>query len=201
MLLLRPRLRVVHATLGRVEVNQLPGDRPVQDLPERLRRRDAAAFGQARPPRAHLLGPQIDQPQLAEHARRLRDQPAQLRDRRRLGLVTSRYSSTRSRSVSVAARRPGRIRASVCRSASCASARVANPPTWGRFDPRPSTAVAVRPHRVAVPAIPLQLEHLAPATPSRHLLESTERDEDPRATTRPLLSTRGVAFGRASWSA
>jgi hypothetical protein len=64
---------------------------------------------------------------------------------RSLAIVTgsawckSRYSSTSSASVIVVRPRLGPIRSSTLRSAFCASAWLANPPTCGRADPRPSS--------------------------------------------------------------
>ena len=70
-----------HSTLGRVLLDQLPGDRPVQHLPQRLRRLEAVPFGNGEPPREDLLGRKLGKPHVTQLGGRLPKQPAQLRDR------------------------------------------------------------------------------------------------------------------------
>ena len=86
-LLLRPPRRVGDAQLGRVVVEQSPGDRAVENLPERLRRLEAMPLRDAQPPRVHVPRRQIRQPLLAELRGRFAEQPAQLRDRHRRRLM------------------------------------------------------------------------------------------------------------------
>ena len=79
--------RIRHASFRRIDVDQLPGDGSVQHL--RLGSCVAAkrcpllasCAKRRSPPSADLLRAQIDEPDRAEHGRRLRQQPAQLLDR------------------------------------------------------------------------------------------------------------------------
>jgi len=84
---LRTPLRVRNTEFGRVVVDQTPGDGTVQDLAKRLRRLIAVALGNRQPPRVHVLRRELRESLLAEHAGGLPEQPAQLRDRHRRGLV------------------------------------------------------------------------------------------------------------------
>jgi hypothetical protein len=130
---LRPRIerpllpaaaaRVRHATLGRVLVGQLPGNRPIQYLPQRLGRLEAMPFRNREPPRADLLRRELGKARLTQLGGRLPEQPAELRDRDPLTIM----------------RRSGRSRASLFRSALCASALLLNPPTCSLAEPRPAT--------------------------------------------------------------
>jgi hypothetical protein len=78
---------IANAALGRIEVDQSPVDRPVQNLAQRLSRLEAMSFGDAQPPRIDIHGRQIRDALAAEHRGRLAEQPAQLRDRHRRCLV------------------------------------------------------------------------------------------------------------------
>ena len=94
---LRPRIerpllpaaaaRVRHATLGRVLVDQLPGNRPIQYLPERLGRLEAMPFRNREPPRADLLRRELRETHLTQLGGRLPEQPAELRDRNPLTIM------------------------------------------------------------------------------------------------------------------
>jgi hypothetical protein len=79
--------RIRHAPLGRIDVDQLPGNGAVEHLPQRLRRFEAMPLRQRPAPGADLLGAQINEPHLTERERRLGKQPAQLRNRRRRRLM------------------------------------------------------------------------------------------------------------------
>src|SRR5437867_11810013 len=47
--------RIRHPTLGRVLVDQIPGNRPIQHLPQRLRRLEAMPLRNRQPPRTDPL--------------------------------------------------------------------------------------------------------------------------------------------------
>lgn len=86
-LLLRPPLRVRNTALRRVVVEQPPGDRAVEDLPQRLRRLETMSLWDRQAPRVDVLRRQVCDALLAERSRRFAEQPAQLRDRHRLSLM------------------------------------------------------------------------------------------------------------------
>jgi hypothetical protein len=66
--------------LGRVLVDQLPGDGPIQHLPERLGRFEAMPFRNSKPPGTNLLGRELNEPHVTEFGGGLPEQPAELRD-------------------------------------------------------------------------------------------------------------------------
>jgi hypothetical protein len=86
-LLLRPSCRVGDAELGRVVVEQSPADGAVENLPEGLCRLEAMPLRNAEPPPIHISRRQIRLSLLPQHPGRLREQPAQLRDRHRRRLM------------------------------------------------------------------------------------------------------------------
>src|SRR5215207_3948182 len=79
--------RIVDTGPGRIRVEDPPSNSPAQDLAQRLGRLEAMPLRQRRPPRADLVRSQLDDAPVAERARRLRQQPAQLRDRARCRLM------------------------------------------------------------------------------------------------------------------
>lgn len=70
--------RIRHATLGGVLVDQLPGDRPVQHLPQRLGCLEAVPLRHAEPPRTVCSG---ESSARRTSPSRLPEQPAELRHR------------------------------------------------------------------------------------------------------------------------
>ena len=72
-----------HAALGRVLVDQLPRNRPIQHLPQRLGRLEAVPFGNGKPPRTDLLRRELGKAHITQVGGRLPEQPAELRDRDR----------------------------------------------------------------------------------------------------------------------
>lgn len=164
-----PPERVRHASLGRVVVEQLPGDSPVEHLSKRLRRLVAMTFRDRHPPFAHLLRRELDQPDIAKRGRRLAQQPAQLRHRHWLTWMRQqilldeldqrqgRRPSARTEPVERLAKRPLRLR----------SAR--EPTDLPSAGTAALQAVPIGPQWLAVRAVRLQLEHLSLAAPSLHL--------------------------------
>ena len=63
--------RVRYSTPGRVVVDQLPRNRPIQHLPERLRRLEAVPFRNREPPRADLLRRELDKAHITQPGGRL----------------------------------------------------------------------------------------------------------------------------------
>lgn len=157
-----PAARVVDAGLGRIGVDDLPGDGAVQHLSERLGGLEPMPLRQRRPPRADLLRPEVDNAALAERGRRLRQQPAQLRDRPRCRLMLRQVlrDQLAERDVTkppVAAAKP--LERDV-QGLHCFALTRESADLWPR---RATTveAVAVRPERPAIRAAHLQLEHLS----------------------------------------
>jgi hypothetical protein len=123
---------------ARVTVDQLPGDRSVEYLPQSLRRLEPMPLRQCPAPRADLVRTQVDEPHLAERESRLREQPAQLFVRRRrclmhiqvlLHQLGERYLPAATKPVERTPKRPLRL----------GTRREPTPPTCGRFERRPLT--------------------------------------------------------------
>jgi hypothetical protein len=72
--------RIRYSTLGRVVVDQLPRNRPIQHLPERLGRLEAVPFRNSEPPPTDLLRRELGKAHF-QLGGRLPEQPAELRDR------------------------------------------------------------------------------------------------------------------------
>jgi hypothetical protein len=106
--------RVGHPALGRVLVDQLPRDRPIQYLPQCLRRFEAMPLRNRQPPRTHLLGRELDETHSTQFGGRLPEQPAQLRDSDAFTLMRVQvFRDPLAESVSVAERPPGTSRATL----------------------------------------------------------------------------------------
>lgn len=100
-------------TLRGVVVDQLPGDRSVQHLPQGLRRFEPMSFGNREPPREDLLRRELRKTYFAQRGGRLPEQPAELRDRDAFTLMRVQVLSDPFASVRVPARPPGKSRASL----------------------------------------------------------------------------------------
>jgi hypothetical protein len=68
--------RIRHPALGRVVVDQLPRNRPVQHLPERLGRFEAMPFRNGKPPRTDVLRRELSKAHFTQLGGRLPEQPA-----------------------------------------------------------------------------------------------------------------------------
>src|SRR5439155_10079964 len=142
---LRPRIErallpaapggIRHPALGRVVVDQLPGNRPIQHLPERLGRFEAVPFRNSKPPRTDLLRRELGKAHFTQLGGRLTEQPAKLRDRDAFTRMRVQVLLDPLADVIVTERPPGKSRASLFWSALCASALVPNPPTWSLAEP------------------------------------------------------------------
>ena len=76
-----------HPALGRVVVGQLPRNRPIQHLPERLGRFEAVPFRDSKPPGTDVLRRELSKAHITQANGRLPEQPAELRDRDALTLM------------------------------------------------------------------------------------------------------------------
>jgi hypothetical protein len=82
-LLGRAPLRILHAQLRRIDVEQPPDDSALQHLPQRLGRLEAISGPDRHPPGGDLMRFQFVEPTLAERGDGVREQPAQLLERDR----------------------------------------------------------------------------------------------------------------------
>ena len=139
--LLRSPQRVRNTPLRRVGVEQPPGDGTAEHLPQRLRRLEAVPFRDRQTPRVHVLRREIREPLSPRAcAVALPEQPAQLRDRHRLRLmhlqVLLDQLAERHRRRRV---RRARADRAPSQAPSVPQRELANPPTCGRTEPRPSS--------------------------------------------------------------
>jgi len=117
---------------------------------------------QRRPPRADLLRLQVDDAAVAERGRRLRQQPAQLRERARLRLMLreillGQLAQRHLPKPPVAAIQP--LERDLQRLQRLALTR--EPAHLGPCRATTVDAIAIRPRRLAISASRLQLEHLS----------------------------------------
>jgi hypothetical protein len=154
--------RVVDAGLGRIGVDDLPGDGAVQHLSERLGGLEAMSLGQRGTPGADLIRPEVHNAALAERARRLRQQPAQLRDRPRCCLMLRQVlrDQLAQRDLTKPPVATAKPLERDLHSLHCFALTRESADLWPC---RATTveAVAVRPPRLAIHAARLQLEHVS----------------------------------------
>src|SRR5262245_13909959 len=167
------------ALLGRVLLDQLPRHRPIQHLPQRLRRLEAMPLRNLEAPRTHLLCRELDKTRSTQLRGRLPEQPAQLRDgdaftlMRRQVLLDPLPERDRRRTAAghepgqLVLKRPLRLRPT------------AEPAHLQSCRPATGDPIPVCPQRLPIRGARLQLEHL---TLLIHF-------ESPRSTTRPRNHT------------
>jgi hypothetical protein len=179
--------RIRHA-FGGVVVDQLPGDRSIQHLPQRLGRFEAVPFRNDEPPCGDLVRRELSETHLAKRGGRLPEQPAKLRDRDAFTLVRAQVlldplgerqrlgTATGHEPSQLVLKRPLRLGLSA-EPAHLPSRRTTT------CDPIP-----VRPQRLTVHARRLQLEHLALLDHDHDLLDTTTRSR----SLSPLRASRSL---------
>ena len=143
-----------------LSVDQLPRDRPIQHLPERLGRFEAVTFWDGKPPRTDLLRRELAKAHFAQLGRGLPEQPAELRDRDAFTLMCiqvlldplaerqRRRTAAGHKPRQLVLKRPQRLSPSA-EPAHLQSRRTAA-----------CDAIPVGPQRLPIRALRLQLEHL-----------------------------------------
>src|SRR6266540_3616644 len=80
-------MREINTLLGRVDVDNSPGDRAGQHLPQRLGRLETVPGSDRHPPSRDLLRTKVAETSITELCDGFREQPAQLLHRLRLRVV------------------------------------------------------------------------------------------------------------------
>jgi hypothetical protein len=130
--------RIRDSVLGRVLLDQLPRNRPIQHLPQRLGRLEAVPFRNGQPPRTDLLRRELDKAHITQRGGRLAERPAQLRDRDPFTLMRIQVLldplPERQRCRTAAGQEPRELVVKRPLRLSLA----ADPPTCSRAEPRPA---------------------------------------------------------------
>ena len=146
--------------LGGVVVDQLPVDRSIQHLPQRLGRFEAVPLRNGEPPGGDLVRGELSETHLAQRGGRLPEQPAKLRDRDPFTLVRAQVLidplGERQRLGTATGQEPGQLvlKRSLRFSLGAEPAHLQSRRTAAR------DAIPVGPQRLPIRALRLQLEHL-----------------------------------------